>query len=131
MGITNVRTEGHTFRSAKQVPERKGIPSGGQKKREGREGPGLTGAINRRAEGPTALPKAGAKLKAKRLNLLPLPLFFFRRFLPKNRMFKPSNHLTHYLTATYDWRVSYPPTAILDIEEKREGKQRTAQTLTH
>jgi hypothetical protein len=76
---------------------RKGIPSevpkrprngraylqAGKKKAEGTEGHAFTRAINRRAEGPTALPKAGAKPKAKRLNLLPLPLFSFAVFCPK------------------------------------------------
>jgi hypothetical protein len=68
-----------------------GQPSGVPKKGGGTEGHAFTRAINRRAEGPTALPKAGAKPKAKRLNLLllPLPLFFFHRFLPKNRMSSP------------------------------------------
>jgi hypothetical protein len=84
-------TESIALRHAKKSKERKGIPSGVPKKGGGTEGHAFTRAINRRAAGPTALPKAGAKPKAKRLNLLPLPLplFFFHRFLPKNRMSSP------------------------------------------
>jgi hypothetical protein len=73
------------------------MPSGMPKKaEEPPEGHAFRHARKGQAEGPTALPKAGAKPKAKRLNLLPLPLplFFFSHFLPKNPMSSPNRPKT-------------------------------------
>jgi hypothetical protein len=65
---------------------------------------------------PTPQPRSGAITNCLCFIFLSL---FFAIFPPKTHV-KPQNHLTHYKSTTSTWRMSYPPTAILDIEIKKK-----------
>jgi hypothetical protein len=59
--------------------------------------------------------KAGPRFTrpAEPPHFLPLHLIF--AFSAQKTHVKPQNHLTHYQPTTSAWRISYTPTAILDI----------------
>jgi hypothetical protein len=69
------------------------------------------------AEGPTALPKAGAnpKLKATDFIAFALVVIFLLLFSAQKSHVKSPNHLTQTNETRSSWHVSFTPTAIMNI----------------
>jgi hypothetical protein len=51
--------------------------------------------------------------------------FFFFTFSAQKTRVKPQNHSTPYQTTTSTWHFSFTPSAILDIEIRKEENPRT------
>jgi len=89
---------------------------------------GFNPASKTRREATSTLPKAGAKAKPQRLNLLPLLCrclflpFALRRRIGEKPV-KPQTLETPCQSSKIAWRSSSPPTAILDTEEKESPER--------
>jgi hypothetical protein len=89
------------------------------------------------AAGPTALPRATSRgwseAEGEATESIAIAIaiafagVFLSSFSAQKSHVKPPNPLTHYPTATYGWHFSYPPTAILDIEEKMRKVTKAAK----
>jgi hypothetical protein len=71
--------------------------------------------------------------RSKRLILLPLLLHLFFPYAnsAQKSHVKPQTHLTYDKATTSEWHFSWPPTAILDIEIKKEKRGNHASGVTH